>query len=312
MNRKRGPRPVNLRLRRLLVMLPWLAERGTVSTREMADHFGMSVSDLISDLTMASLCGVSPYPLDLIDLWVDEEAVHFGISKYFDKPLRLTPTEAFSLVVSVRAAAVIEGDDSPLARALVKMASVLGDDALEGVVVDVEIPDDLEDLRLAAEEAAELELQYWSPTSGEVAPRTVVPIEVFAEGDHWYLRARDLVADGERTYRIDRIESWRATGRTVEVEAGERRPWFEGSDDATVVRILVDSDWLWVLEKYPLVSVEDAGAGRHRITLLSASERWLDRILVRLGSRVTVESPASLTGRRVEAAARVLEIYERR
>lgn len=311
MSRKRGPRPVNLRLRRLLVMLPWLAERGTVSTREMAEHFGMSVPDLISDLTLASLCGVSPYPLDLIDLWVDEDAVHFGISKYFDKPLRLTPPEAFSLVVSVRAAAAIEGDDSPLARAAAKMAAVLGDEAVEGVVVEVEAPDGLDDLRIAAEESAELELQYWSPSTGEVAARTVAPIEVFAEGEHWYLRARDLVADGERTYRIDRIESWRATGRTVEVVAGERRPWFEGSEDAVPVTLLVDTDWLWALEKYPLVSVADAGAGRHRVTLLSASERWLDRLLVRLGARATIESPVGLAERRASAASRVLGLYER-
>ena len=89
MNR-RGPRPVNVRLRRLLVMLPWLQERGTVPTQEMADHFGMSVDDLIADLTLASLCGVSQDPRDLIDLWVDEEAVHFGVPKYFNRPLRLT------------------------------------------------------------------------------------------------------------------------------------------------------------------------------------------------------------------------------
>lgn len=311
MTKKRGPRPVNLRLRRLLVMLPWLAERGTVSTREMAEHFGMSVPDLISDLTLASLCGVSQSPLDLIDLWVDEEAVHFGITKYFDKPLRLTPPEAFSLVVSVRAAALIEGARSPLTRAVDKMAAVLGEDAFEGVVVEVEPPEGLDDLRIAASESAELELQYWSPSTGEVAPRMVAPIEVFAEGEHWYLRARDLAADGERTYRIDRIESWRATGRTVDVVAAARRPWFEGSEDARPVVLLVDSEWLWVLEKYPLVSLNDAGDGRRRVTVLVASDRWLDRVLVRLGSHATVESPADLVDRPARVASGLLALYER-
>ena len=87
---KRGPRPVNLRLRRLLVMLPWLMERGSVSTQEMADHFGLSVKELVAELTLASLCGVSQDPLDLIDLWVDEDEVHVGVPKYFERPLRLT------------------------------------------------------------------------------------------------------------------------------------------------------------------------------------------------------------------------------
>ena len=54
---RRGPRPVNLRLRRILVMLPWLMDRGTVSTAGMAAHFGLTVDELIADLTLASLCG---------------------------------------------------------------------------------------------------------------------------------------------------------------------------------------------------------------------------------------------------------------
>ena len=117
---RRAQRPVNERLRRLLVMLPWLQEQGTVSTREMADRFNLTVDELITDLTLASLCGVSQDPRDLIDLWVDENEVHFGIPKYFERPLRLTIPEAFSLIASAEAARQIAGAsaDDALSRPL--------------------------------------------------------------------------------------------------------------------------------------------------------------------------------------------------
>ena len=60
--KRRGPKPAGERLRRLLVMLPWLMERGSVSVAEMAAHFRVSESELVSDLTLASLCGIGAAP----------------------------------------------------------------------------------------------------------------------------------------------------------------------------------------------------------------------------------------------------------
>ena len=181
---RRGPRPVNVRLRRLLVILPWLLERGTVSTAEMAAHFGMSVDDLIADLTLASLCGVSQDPRDLIDLWVDEEAVHFGIPKYFNKPLRLTAPEAFSLVASARAAQNLAGAEigSALERAVAKVAHSMGIDDDNQLVVELEPPTAAKELAVAAAGRREVHLEYWTPARGESEERRIVPVEVFSEG----------------------------------------------------------------------------------------------------------------------------------
>ena len=143
---QRGPRPVNLRLRRLLVMLPWLAERGSVSTQAMAAHFGMSVRELVADLTLASLCGVSQDPLDLIDLWVDEDEVHIGVPKYFERPLRLTVSEASALVVSATLAReiVAGGQEDALARAIHKITTATGLEVGAAVAVEVDAPASLD------------------------------------------------------------------------------------------------------------------------------------------------------------------------
>lgn len=294
---RRGPRPVSVRLRRLLVMLPWLQERGTVPTREMADHFGLSVDELIADLTLASLCGVSQDPRDLIDLWVDEEAVHFGIPKYFNRPLRLTAPEAFSLVASARAARELAGAErgGPLDRAVAKVAAVMGIADDERLVVEIERPAVVDDWLRAAGEGRVVDIEHWSPASGESVRREIVPVEIFTELDHWYVRAFDRGVGAERTFRLDRIESHQVTDRIEAVDLGPRRPWFADSDEVRPVVLEVDPSWMWVLEQYPGVAVEESLAPEHGrrvvVSLTVSNERWLRRLLLRLGANATVRSP---------------------
>ena len=58
MSARRGPRPTGDRLRRLLVMLPWLMERGEVSVAEMCRRFELSEQELVKDLELAAMCGL--------------------------------------------------------------------------------------------------------------------------------------------------------------------------------------------------------------------------------------------------------------
>ena len=58
---RRGPRPAQERLRRLLLMLPWLMERGEVAIAEMAAHFSLSESELVADIELAAMCGLPPF-----------------------------------------------------------------------------------------------------------------------------------------------------------------------------------------------------------------------------------------------------------
>ena len=292
---RRGPRPVNVRLRRLLVMLPWLMERQTVSTQEMADHFGMSVADLVADLTLASMCGVSQDPRDLIDLWVDDDEVHFGIPKYFERPLRLTVPEAFSLIASATAAQQLPGVDATgaLSRAIAKVAEAIDLDINNSFVVELETPESVEALSHAIQQSVVIEFEYWSVATGESAKRQVAPLEVFLDQDHWYLRAHDLVTT-------------------------PRGQWFAGSDEQRKVLLQVDPAWLWVLEQYPGVSIGVAPSGQvvpHAdwvtVEVVVNTERWMQRLLVRLGAHATVVMPTDWQQLGRDTAHLILQRYER-
>lgn len=317
---RRGPRPVNLRLRRLLVMLPWLAERGSVSTKDMAERFGLTVDELVADLTLASMCGVSQDPLDLIDLWVDEDEVHIGVPKYFERPVRLTVPEASTLVVSAALARQVPGSDpdGALSGAIEKIATATGLDVDGSVAVDLAAPAVLDVLTRAIESSEEISFGYWAVASGELQQRRAVPVETFREQDHWYLRAHDSDVSAERTFRLDRMESVTPTGVVRTVALPARQHWFSSSDDVREVVLRVDPAWMWMLERYPLVEVGEIDSSpvdvgpspARRVRLVVSNEHWLSRLLLRLGVHAVVEEPNEWIdlGRRV--AGRVLDRYE--
>lgn len=301
---------MNERLRRLLVMLPWLMEKGSVSTKEMAEHFGLSVPDLVADLTLVSLCGISQDPRDLIDVWVDEDQVHFGLPKYFERPLRLTVPEAFSLVAAAMAAEQMTGVDnrSHLASALNKVAAAVGFDAERDLVLELDTPADLDQLVDACARRVIVEFDYWSVESGTSVRRRVAPVEVFGDGGHWYLRAFDPGADREKTFRIDRLDSVTVTDAVHDVALGPRRQWFESSEDMKRVRLLVEPGCTWILEQYPGVHLEASG-DFIAATMMANGERWLGRLLIRLGSRARLLEPQEWSALASDTARRVLDLY---
>lgn len=309
---RHGPRPVNERLRRLLVMLPWLMERGSVSTGEMASHFGLSVKDLVADLTLASLCGISQDPRDLIDVWVDEDQVHFGLPKYFERPLRLTVPEAFSLVAAAQAAEQMIGADrnGALASAVRKVASAVGFDPESDVVLELDAPETMESLAQACADKRVVEFDYWSVESGTSTRRRTAPVEVFGDGEHWYLRALDVDAGREKTFRLDRLDDLSVSDTHHDVALGPRQEWFSTSDEIRRVRLLIDPDQVWMVEQYPSVTVHQID-DRVEVTMLVNGERWLSRLLLRLGPNARVVEPQEWGRVAPDAATRVLGVYQR-
>jgi proteasome accessory factor C len=297
-------------VKRLLVMLPWLMERGEVSLAEMSQRFGLSEAELVKDLELAAMCGLPPYEDELVDLFIDDDVVVPGVPRLFTRPLRLTAPEGFALLASSSAAMSMPGADpaGPLSRALQKLANLLGPGA---VVVDVASPPWAADVSAAAAEGARLVLSYWSAAADEPSEREVTPLQVFVDRGNWYLIALDHRSGEQRTFRIDRIEHCVRTGVvdppvSVDVPAGDS--WFEHSDLPSVTLHLSPAA-AWVVERYPTRSVEPVDDG-WVVELTVAHERWLAELLLRLGTSAKVLRPGEWTDLARETARTVLARYE--
>ena len=299
-----GPRNAEDRLRRLLVMLPWLMEVGQVSLAEVARRFDMTEAQVQRDLELVAMCGLPPFVDEMVDVFVDDGIVYVGIPRLFTRPLRLTAPEAFSLLTSARAAMELPGADpeGALGRGLAKLAAVLADVGLDavplgaddtaGVSIDLARPEFTDTLAEAAATGSELAISYYSPARAEMSVRSIVPRHVYADTGNWYVLADDDRSQSRRTFRIDRIESVDPTGRLVDVEATTPPERFFDDADLARATIRLAPDARWVLDQYPVDEVLEQPDGWVEARLPVSSDRWLAKLLIRLGPDAALVEPA--------------------
>jgi proteasome accessory factor C len=312
---RRRPRPAEDRLKRLLVMLPWLMEQESVPLAEVAERFGLEPDEVAADLELASMCGLPPYVDELIDVFIDEGMVYVGVPRLFTRPLRLNAIEAFELLAAGRAAMQLPGADvrGSLGRGLDKLAAAIGQtaEAQDLVLVDLERPEIAERLVAAMGHGELLDVEYWSASRDEVTQRRIQPRRVFADRGHWYVVAHDERSAALRTFRLDRLVEVESAGFAEAVSTEELpRPgeWFA---DAAVPRatLRLAPAARWVAERYPVDEVSAENDGWLTVVLPVASDRWLERLLLRLGPNAHVEAPAHLAGHGRVAAQRILSVY---
>jgi predicted DNA-binding transcriptional regulator YafY len=140
-------------------------------------------------------------------------------------PLLLDDDEAVAVVVSLRTAAshTVTGIEETALRALAKLEQVLPARLRERTAALQQATVQLPSLAPTVDPAAltaiagacrrheRLAFGY-TGRDGEVSARTVEPHRLVHTGRRWYLVARDLLRDDWRTFRVDRIDSPRATG----------------------------------------------------------------------------------------------------
>ena len=312
-----GPRNAEDRLRRLLVMLPWLMEVGEAPLADVARRYGLTEAQVERDLELVAMCGLPPFVDEMIDVFVDEGMVYVGVPRLFTRPLRLTAPEGFTLLAAGRAAMELPGADpaGPLGRGLDKLAGALGDAGLDthhdthddttGVVVDLARPPLADELAEAATDGAELRIEYYTPARDEVAERAIVPRHVFVDAGNWYVLADDDRSGERRTFRIDRIESATPTGELSPPLDDAPAPgafFVDAEVPRATLRLAPAAHW--VIEQYPVDSVADVSRppGWVEVRLPVSSDRWLAKLLIRLGPDAVLvgdPGPAAALARRV-------------
>jgi proteasome accessory factor C len=317
---RRGVLGAEARLSRLLVMLPWLMERREVPLDEVAAKFSMSRDEVVKELELASMCGLPPFVDELIDVFIDEELVIVGVPRLFTKPLRLTAPEGFALLAAGRAAMELPGadPDSPLGRGLAKLAAALGEEpgdaALTVDLAPTELVDEFVDATTGGER---LRIRYWTASRDEVTEREITPRRVFHERGDWYVDADDHRSGERRTFRIDRVETFERTGTVDGIAdpdggasgaAASSVAWaVDGSLPRVTLRL--EPAARWVIEQYPVDSVTARKDGVVDATFAVSSERWLERLLLRVGTDAEVLAPVEYQSLAVAAARRVLARY---
>lgn len=312
-----GPRPEVLdageRLRRLLTVLAYLARAGSMPIAALAERFSMDERTLVGELELAACCGLPPYtPDQLLELVVDDENVVAHGLEALRRPPRLTPDEGFAVAAAARAMLAVPGaePDGPLASALAKLESALGEDRLQ-VVLDA--PEHLGVLRRAASDREVVEIGYLGAQPGATT-RRVEPHSVIALEGRFYLDAYCRLAGGWRRFQLDRVSAVSPTGerfirRPMPEELGGARA-FAGGAGARIALVAVPEGLRALVDHVSLGPLERHTDGRTVVSVRVGDERWLGRLLLGLGPGAEVLFPPELVGARANVARSALRRYE--
>jgi proteasome accessory factor C len=307
------------RLRRLLLVVPYLVRHPGASVEEVTRLFNVSERELIADLNLLFVSGLPPYgPGDLIEVDIDEGRIWVRMAEYFSRPLRLTRSEALALYLRGKELLGAPGlPEAPaLASALAKLQEHLGPELSGEAPGRVEAAEagrpaeTLERLRRAAADSERLEVEYYSGSRDETSVRRIDPEEGFSALGNWYVVAWDHSSGDERTFRADRMKEVRETGERFERRglAGAGRPLYTRSHEDVTVRLQLKGPARWVAEYYDVERTEERN-GRIEVTLPTKQLAWVAKLLLRLGGQARVIEPEALRQQARDLARRTLSLY---
>lgn len=199
------------RLSRLLLVVPAASGPEGVALDELARELDCSPAELQKDLDILACVGVPPFnPDDLIELELRDGRVYVTLPQSFDRPTRLSATEAAALTLAGRALA----PDAPRVQsALEKLKKAIAPAQLPLYELLIERlgaapPATADEVSALLDEACvrrrEVEIHYFAGTERRARTRRVRPRAIVSANGVAYLSARNE-SDEERTYRIDRI-----------------------------------------------------------------------------------------------------------
>jgi proteasome accessory factor C len=315
------------RLRRVLVVVPYVVRHPGTAVEEVSRLFGVEEAELLEDLNLLFVSGLPPYgPGDLIDVQVEEGRVWIDMADYFSRPVRLTRSEALALYLKGKALLGSPGlEEAPaLASALEKIETGLGPEtlaSLAGLVAvggtageaEARTARSLAALRLAVERREQVEIEYYAASRDEVTVRRIDPEHVFSAIGNWYVVAWDHLADAERLFRLDRVHSAVPTGASFEPRGlmGAGRPLYTRSDRDIAVRLLLGPTARWVAEYYETEAAVEREDGSLEVVLPTRDLPWVGKLVLRLGGEARVLGPPELADLVSRTARNTLALYRR-
>lgn len=303
------------RLRRVLALVPWLAANSPASVDEVCTRFAISRADLLADLEVLPYVGVPPYSPDaMIEVDLDDDRISIRLAEPFDRPLRLTPTQALALIAAGHHVRQVPGVDQkdPLQRALAKLAKALGVDP-DQVHIELGEGDERVQSSLMAAIGAgqQVEIDYYSYGRDQRSVRVVDPYRVVADQGSLYLVGWCHRSEDVRVFRLDRISEVVLLERAA---APPREPvqWdrYRPGSDMPRVTLELAPEARWVIDRYPHDQVVELEGGALQVTIGVSARPWLERLLLALGPAARiVEGPEDLSGAGADIARRILARY---
>lgn len=313
-NRRDSPEKLHA-LVQSLNLIPYFESHPGHTVMEAARDLGRDPGEIMADLNRLVCSGVGTWPEELVEMSFDYRKVDITNNQGLDRALRLTPTEAGALLLTLESLETMPGliDREAVLSAAEKLRSIMDQRAV--AIYDSLADDDPEEtgpqtvLREAMEAGRRVRFTYRSASSDNERERTVDPVRIFVHGGETYLAAWEEELGEHRNFRADRMRDMVVLDEPAEPH--RREFTFDSSDPfafATVTKraeLLIRGDATWLADYYPITLGDDRGDGWVHADMPVGSREWFVRFTIGQADRLMVVGPNTLTEavrRRAESA----------
>ena len=294
-----------LRTARLLDLVPFLNTHQGIALKELAAHFDVSPTQMSADLMTLWMCGLPGYtPLELMDLEFESGFVTIRNAPTLAKPRTITFQEGVALLLGLDlVAASIPVERADLLKSVQSLRERLT--KLLGVPIKLSVVAATSGavsttIMQAIQSNGGLEIRYHSLYKDQISERSVMPIDLYDSNGQQYMRAFCFTANDYREFRVDRIESARATVVPAQVSANVV------NQEKIAFQITAKSHSRDVAERFAISDMPLETA----IELSSYSRQWIERSVMASGAAVIINSPLEIRAELVKKAQLMLNRYK--
>jgi proteasome accessory factor C len=287
-------------------------ERGVVDVAEILERFDYTPDQLTRDLETVFVCGLPGYgPGDLMEAYVDEDEVIIDAADYFSRTPRLTPAEALGLLATGMTVLQMGEGTPAMESAVRKLGRVLIPDADSVLSVgDLDEGELVGRLRKAVAESRVVRIVYRSMGREQTTERDIEPWVVFHTLGRWYVIGHCRLVGGQRTFRVDRVRSSQVLDEsfTRPTDIPEPGVGYMPSEGDVACVIDLQPDAVWVLEYYPVETLEEGGETT-RIRFWAPDPEVGARLLLRLGASARLVEGPEVAERLRQLGRSLLDLY---
>ena len=324
----RNDRSLN-KTERLFALVLLLQNKPNMTSRDLAEHFGVSRRTIFRDLRTLAESGVP--------LTYAEDGGYEILEGYQLPPLMLTAREAATVLIGT-AFTKLQPDPSLRADADavgMKIRSVLPEpvrdyierlqertvlapyNEVQGRAQTSEEEGLWFELSEAVAKQRRVKITYYTPSRDEETAREVDPLGLVYYSDHWNLIGYDHLRSEVRNFRLDRIRKLRTRFETFQPPRDFDLKAFlrERGESPRNVRMTLrfeDRAWRWARRALPAdVETEHTREdGRTEATIYFENPEYVARWLLRYGTDVEVVEPEALKAEHRKLALEVAGQYE--
>jgi predicted DNA-binding transcriptional regulator YafY len=294
------------RAARALDLIPYILENPGIELDSLAEKFGITQKQVLSDLEIIFLCGLPGYtPYELIDLSFEDGIVTVIDPQVLDKPRVFTQSEAIVLNLGLSIMKAALRDRMTLERIETLQSKLQSKfKSISDVSIAMGNPPNFYEMIIQSiRDKSFVEIVYHSVSKDAISKKILAPKNLYVSAGNYYMSAIDLKLSQERNYRLDAI-----TECIVSSGVHELADLIDDSSEEFNFKIVTGS--LFLIEKYSTLfkSVEKI-KGEYVASGRISNSEWLQRLVISNAPDLRLVEPANLAALIKERVESAIKLY---